>query len=140
MMSLSLESKRKDGRKLRANVVRSVARDPAKQRQQPRASIRTRSVVTLFVSKRDPLVPFVLNVAGEQVATSTTQTEAPCIARFRLIETVVDESSPTGVSSFRIGVEQPRQRKPELNKATLRTDWSLRRDDRNTVVEAESDR
>src|SRR6185503_13124299 len=105
MMTITLASKRKDGRKLRANVVRSVARDPAKQRQQPRASIRTRAVVTLLVSKRHPLVPFVLNVAREQVTTSTTQTEPPGVARFRLIETVVHERSPTGVASLRISVE-----------------------------------
>jgi len=57
------DSEGKDCRKLRADVVGRVARNAAKQRQQPDTRIGARAVVTLLVGKRHPLVPFVLNVA-----------------------------------------------------------------------------
>src|SRR6266446_6046401 len=53
----------KDRRKLRSNVMRREARNPAKQWQQSCAKIRARAVVTLLVGERHPLIPLVLNVA-----------------------------------------------------------------------------
>src|ERR1044072_7932932 len=97
--------KRKDCRKLGANVVRGVARDAAEQRQQAHAGIRACAVVTFLVGKRYPLVPFVLDIAGEEIAAAAAQAKPSRITRFRLIEDVVEKRSPTGVASFRIRIE-----------------------------------
>ena len=43
--------------------MRGKAWDAAKQRQQTGAIVRPRPVVTLFVGKGHPLIPFVLDVA-----------------------------------------------------------------------------
>src|SRR5689334_1444557 len=96
--SASLEGK--DRRKLRSDVVRCVAGNATKQRQCSGARIRARAVVPLLVTKRHPLVPFVLNIAGEEIATSTTQAKPPRIARQGLIAAVVNERGPTGVAAF----------------------------------------
>ena len=53
-----------------------------------------------------------------------------------LIAAVIKERSPTGVASFRIGVEDSRERKSELNKSTLCTHRSLWRNHGNAVVES----
>src|SRR5438445_9003445 len=102
-----LESK--DRGKLRSNVVCGEARDSAKQRQRARAIVGTRTIIALFVSKRHPLVPLVLNISGEQIAASPPGAKAPGIARRRLIIAIVNVSGPSGVASFWIGVENARQ-------------------------------
>src|SRR6185369_10599158 len=132
-------SKRKDCRKLRPDVVRRVTRNAAKQGQQARARIRTRAVVTFLVSKRHPLVPLVLNVAGEEIAAPATQAKPPRVTRQHCVAAVVKVSVPTRIASFRIRIEDPRQWKPELNEPTLSTHRTLRRHDRNTTLQSEDD-
>lgn len=65
-MTLSLyfmmPSKSKDCRKLRSNVMGGETRDASKQRQRSAVKIRARAVVTLFVCKRHPLIPLVLDI------------------------------------------------------------------------------
>src|SRR5947199_8313984 len=76
---LILELKSEDCRKLRSDVVRGKARNSAKQRQYPGAIICTRAIISLFVRKRYPLIPFLLNVAREQIATNSSRAKTPCI-------------------------------------------------------------
>src|SRR6185369_6659950 len=127
---------RKDCRKLRANIVRGITRDATEQRQQAHARIRACTVVTFLVCKRYPLVPFVLDIAGEEIAAPAAQTKPSRITRFRLIEAVVKERGPTRVASLRIRIEYSRQRKAELNKAALRAHGSLWRHDSKTVIQS----
>src|ERR1051326_1732620 len=96
---------RKDCRKLGSDVVSREARNAAKQRQRSGAKIRARAVVTLLVAKRHPLVPLVLNVAGEEIAVTATRAKTSRVTRQHFVATVVEISSPTSVASFRIRVE-----------------------------------
>src|SRR5262249_39081243 len=117
--------KSKDGRKLRSNVVRGKARNSAKQGQQSSAEISACPVVTLLITKRHPLVPLVLNVAREEIAAIATRAESSRVARHHLIVAVVEESSPAGIASCGIGIEDSRQRKADLNETALGAHWSL---------------
>src|SRR5215510_4017119 len=78
-----LESK--DGGELRSDVVRGETWHAAKQRQSSSTKIRAGAKVPLLVSERYPLVPFILNVAGEKIASSASASESAGIARGGLV-------------------------------------------------------
>jgi hypothetical protein len=67
--------------KLRPNVVRRVTWDTAKQRQQRYAHsiVRTRAIVSFFVSERDPLIQLVLNIARKEIASRAAGAKSPRI-------------------------------------------------------------
>src|ERR1700755_1507481 len=132
--------KRKDRCELRAHVVRGVARDAAEQRQEPGAVRGARAVVALLVGEGRERVQPVLDVAGEEGAARAARAEAPCVARRRLVVAVVEVCSPARVASFRVGVEEAREREAELYEAALRAYGSLRRDDGHAVAQPEDDR
>src|SRR5689334_11790826 len=101
---------RKDCRKLRTDVVRREARDAAKQRQRSAVHISARAVVTLLVAKRHPLVPLVLNVTREQIAAIAARAKPSRVLRINLVVAVIKISGPTRVASFRVRIEETRQR------------------------------
>src|ERR1051325_10703396 len=99
---------RKDRRKLRPDVVSREARDAAKERQRSGANIRARPVITLLADKSPPLVPLVLNVTREEIATIAARTKPSRVTRSYFIITIVEISTPTSVTPFRIRVEYSR--------------------------------
>src|SRR2546422_1191749 len=136
---LILKLKSEDCRKLRSDVVRGEARNSAKQRQYPGAIICTRAIISLFVRKRYPLIPFVLNVAREQIATSAARAKPPCIPRRGLVVSIIKISGPSSVASFWISVENARQRKAKLNKTPLTAHRSLRRNYGRSIEQTKND-
>jgi len=74
-----------------------------------------------------------LKIAGEKIAAVASCAKAPRVARCGLVIAVVKISSPAGVTTFWICVENAREWKAELNESTLRAHRSLRRHDRNSI-------
>src|SRR5260370_34263631 len=138
MFSASLE--RKYRREFRSHVVTRVAGNAAKQRQPTevqRGPIGCAgTVVSLFESKCHPRVQFVLNVSRKEIALATNGGKSSRILRQRLVKTVIEIGSPSGITAFRISLSQTRKRKTQLHKASSSANRSLRCDARYSIQES----
>ena len=110
-----------DGADFRANVIPLAHRSPIEERVLPRRSeSQSACAIERFLrGEGDPIVEFVQQLSGEEVARHAPTAETANVARKDCVVAIVQIEGPTSVPPGGIGVGPARKRQSQVQETAL---------------------